>query len=176
VETPAGDLTLTGNSSDQALVPDANIDFGGSGENRTLTVTPAAGKTGTATITVGVSDGNAEASDTFALTVQDTTAPTVTNVAPTGTKVSPKTSVTATFSEAMNETSVEAGGTFTLKKGTKEIPATVAYDPNTKTATLDPSVRKLRSGATYTVTATTGARDLAGNALAANKVWKFRIR
>ena len=33
------------------LVPDANIVFGGSGANRTVTITPAANQSGTATIT-----------------------------------------------------------------------------------------------------------------------------
>jgi hypothetical protein len=50
--TPAGNLTVTGSSSNTTLVPNSNISFGGSGANRTLTVTPAAGQTGTATITL----------------------------------------------------------------------------------------------------------------------------
>ena len=41
-------------SSNAALVPDANIVFGGSGANRTVTVTPLADVFGTATITVTV--------------------------------------------------------------------------------------------------------------------------
>jgi CSLREA domain-containing protein len=69
-ETPAANLTLTGSSNDQMLVPDANITFGGLGANRTVTVTPAAGQTGTATITVTVHDAsNATASDLFLVTV-----------------------------------------------------------------------------------------------------------
>jgi glucose/arabinose dehydrogenase len=69
LETPAGSLNVTGNSSNPALVPNANLVFGGSGNNRTLTVTPAANQSGTATITVTVSDGGLSASDTFVLTV-----------------------------------------------------------------------------------------------------------
>ena len=69
IETAAGSLTVTGSSSNPSLVPNANILFGGSGANRTLTITPAAGKTGTATITVTVSDGALTATDTFLLTV-----------------------------------------------------------------------------------------------------------
>jgi pectate lyase len=68
-ETAAGSLTLTKGSSNTTLVPTANIVFGGSGANRTVTVTPVAGQTGTATITVTVSDGSLTASDTFVLTV-----------------------------------------------------------------------------------------------------------
>ena len=62
VETAAGSLTVTGTSSNAALVPNANIVFGGSGANRTVTVTPAANQNGTATITVTVSDGALTAS------------------------------------------------------------------------------------------------------------------
>ncbi len=69
VETPAGSLTVSVVSSNQALVPDANLVLGGSEANRTLTITPAANQFGTATITVTVSDGMATASDTFVLTV-----------------------------------------------------------------------------------------------------------
>src|SRR5262249_40013616 len=53
-ETPAGSLTLGKSSSNPTLIPDANIAFGGSGANRTVTLTPAAGQTGVATITVSV--------------------------------------------------------------------------------------------------------------------------
>jgi hypothetical protein len=74
-ETAAASLTLTGTSNNTALVPNANIVFGGSGGNRTVTVTPAAGQFGTATITVTVSDGSLTAGDTFVLTVNSTGAP-----------------------------------------------------------------------------------------------------
>ncbi len=69
VETAAASLTESGTSSNTTLVPNANITFGGSGANRTVTVTPAANQSGTATITVTVNDGLATASDTFLLTV-----------------------------------------------------------------------------------------------------------
>ncbi|WP_244881584.1 beta strand repeat-containing protein [Dehalogenimonas alkenigignens] len=70
VETAAGSLTLGGSSSNTGLVPNANIVFGGSGANRTVTVTPVANGFGTATITVTVTDANSgTAQDTFVLTV-----------------------------------------------------------------------------------------------------------
>ena len=68
-ETTAGSLTVTGASSNPTLVPAGNVVFGGSGAARTVTVTPAANQSGTATITVTVSDGALTASDTFLLTV-----------------------------------------------------------------------------------------------------------
>lgn len=69
VETPAEWLTVSGYSSNSNLVPNANITFGGSGSNRTVTVTPAPGQFGTANITVKVSDAQASTSTAFKLTV-----------------------------------------------------------------------------------------------------------
>ena len=65
-------FTVSGTSSNPALVPNANIVFGGSGASRTVSVTPAANQSGTATITLRLSDGTFTASDTFVLTVVDT--------------------------------------------------------------------------------------------------------
>ena len=70
--TAAGDLTVSGSSSNTTLVPNANIALGGSGANRTLTVTPAPNKSGTATITLSVIGGAATTTDTFVLTVNAT--------------------------------------------------------------------------------------------------------
>lgn len=78
-ETAAASLTVSGVSSDTALVPNANIVFGGSGANRTVTVTPATTGTGTATITVTVSDGTTGTPESFLLTVN---APTLANDPP----------------------------------------------------------------------------------------------
>ncbi|HEY2953072.1 MAG TPA: immunoglobulin domain-containing protein, partial [Verrucomicrobiae bacterium] len=68
--TPATNLTVSGSSSNLALVPNANIVFGGSGSNRTVTITPAANQSGTATITLCVSDGESTTCDSFVLTVR----------------------------------------------------------------------------------------------------------
>jgi len=81
VETAAASLIVSGSSSNPALVPNANIVFGGSGANRTVTVTPAAGQSGAAIITISVSDGSLTASDTFALTVNANTAPAISDIA-----------------------------------------------------------------------------------------------
>ena len=62
-------LQLSGASSNLGLVPNGNIVFGGSGANRTVTVTPAAGQTGSTTITVTVNDGPNNTSTSFVVTV-----------------------------------------------------------------------------------------------------------
>src|SRR6185436_8409973 len=46
--------TVTATSSNTTLVPNANLSFSGSGGSRTLQITPAAGQSGTTTITVTV--------------------------------------------------------------------------------------------------------------------------
>ncbi|MCU0772614.1 MAG: tandem-95 repeat protein [Verrucomicrobia bacterium] len=69
VETSASSLTLGGTSSNPTLVPNANIVFGGSGANRAVTVTPVANGSGSAVITVTVSDGALTANQQFTLTV-----------------------------------------------------------------------------------------------------------
>jgi hypothetical protein len=83
VETAAGSLTLSGSSSNQALVPNGSIAFGGSGASRTVTVTPAPAATGSATITITVSDGSASTPTSFGLTVTagNNTAPTISPIA-----------------------------------------------------------------------------------------------
>jgi Ca2+-binding RTX toxin-like protein len=56
-DNPAGSLVLSAASSNQALIPNGNLVIGGSGANRTLTLTALLGKFGTAVITITVSDG-----------------------------------------------------------------------------------------------------------------------
>jgi Immune inhibitor A-like, MAM domain/Fungalysin metallopeptidase (M36)/Fungalysin/Thermolysin Propeptide Motif len=69
VETLAANLTLTASSSNHTLLPVSGIVFSGGGASRTVTITPAVGQVGMATITVTVSDGLASASRSFVLTV-----------------------------------------------------------------------------------------------------------
>lgn len=70
VETPASSLVVSGISSNQSLIPAANLVFGGSGMNRTLTVIPAPKQFGSATISVIVSDSaGATARRDFVVTV-----------------------------------------------------------------------------------------------------------
>src|SRR6185503_7495868 len=131
----------------------------------------------TATITTGTKDlaGNALAntfvwSFTTAATL-DTTAPTVSFTVPanaaTGVAISQK--IAATFTEAMDPLTMTTV-TFALKRGTTPVVGTVTFAR--VTATFDP-LNALAPSTTYTATITTGARDLAGNALASTFVWSF---
>lgn len=73
VDDPASSLTLTRASSDPALVPLANIMLGGSGTDRTVTITPTASMTGTTIITLTVSDGTSTGFTVFELAVIEPT-------------------------------------------------------------------------------------------------------
>jgi Ice-binding-like/Bacterial Ig-like domain len=102
------------------------------------------------------------------------TPPTVISVAPVvgAAGVCPNTVVTATFSVAMNSTSIN-GATFTLAgPGTTPVAGVVTYDAASKTATFTPS-SPLALSTLYTATITTGATDEVGVALASNFVWTF---
>ena len=106
----------------------------------------------------------------------DTTAPTVTATSPAAgaTGVAVTANVTGTFSEAMNASSITSS-TFTLQTGSTAVPAAVTYDSTAKVATLNPNA-DLAAGTTYTATikgGTSGVKDAAGNALAADKTWTF---
>ena len=68
-DTPVDRLVLSKESSNAALVPPDNIVFDGSGSNRTVLVTPAANQSGAALITLQVSDGTVQATESFTLTV-----------------------------------------------------------------------------------------------------------
>jgi hypothetical protein len=71
-ETAASNLVISATSSNLTLVPVPNVIFSGSGNNRTVTVTPAANQFGTSLITVTLDDGassNHFASQSFLVTV-----------------------------------------------------------------------------------------------------------
>lgn len=73
-QTPAADLVLAANSGNEALMPGTNIVFGGSSNNRTLTLTPASGLKGSCLVSIVVTDGDGNsATNSFSLTVADFT-------------------------------------------------------------------------------------------------------
>jgi Ice-binding-like/Bacterial Ig-like domain len=101
------------------------------------------------------------------------TAPTVASVTPTAGAAAwcPNTIVTATFSEAMNPTSID-GSTFTVTAAGTAVTGQVTYDAADDTAIFTPA-NSLAFNTVYTATVTTGAHDMFGNSLASNFVWTF---
>ncbi|OGW38267.1 MAG: hypothetical protein A2Y97_04595 [Nitrospirae bacterium RBG_13_39_12] len=132
----------------------------------------------TGMITTGVKDlaGNpmsANYSWTFTTgSAPDETPPTVTAVSPgiSATGVAVTSTLTATFSEAMDASTINAT-TFLLDSvGNTPVSGTVNYSG--MTATFTPS-GNLAYSTTYEATVTTGVRDLAGNPMSADYIWKF---
>ncbi|MDO8330660.1 MAG: Ig-like domain-containing protein [Fluviicoccus sp.] len=151
---------------------------------RTLTFTPnanlPAGTLFTATVSTGAKDlaGNAMAANNVwnftTGAAPDTTRPTVTLQVPNdgATAVASNAKVIATFSEAMDPLTI-SGNTLILQgPGATLVNGTVTYAAGAKTATFTPNA-PLPFATLFTVTATTGARDLADNALLNNVVWTF---
>lgn len=80
--------------------------------------------------------------------------------------------ITATFSEAMDALTISSS-TFTVTgPGNTPVTGSVSYGGTGFTA-MFLSASNLAPNTTYTGTITTGARDLAGNALASTYVWNF---
>ena len=160
-----------------------------SGDGLTWVFTPASnlatgnlatGPLCTATITTGAKDaaGNALASNyVWSFTTgaaPDTTAPTVTSTVPANgaTGVGTNTKIAATFSKAMDPTTITAA-TFTLSQGGTAVPGTVTYSGFT--AVFAPAAGILLANSPYIAEITTGAKDLTnpGNALASSYGWSF---
>lgn len=76
-ETAANLLQVSAATSNPALLPLSGITFAGTANSRSLTITPAAGQSGSGLITVTVSDGFRAASRSFTVVVNPNTAPTV---------------------------------------------------------------------------------------------------
>jgi hypothetical protein len=101
----------------------------------------------------------------------DTTAPTVSSTNPlngaTGVAV-----ITATFSEAMNASTITTATFSVTGPGATAVPGAVTYNASTHMARFTPT-NALAAGTAFTATITVGAQDAAGNAMATNKVWAF---
>jgi hypothetical protein len=156
------------------------------------TLTPSVALAGSTTYTATLAGGAAGVKDlagnalavnrTWSFTTSgDITPPTVTATSPANgaTGVSGTANVTATFSEALDATTINAT-TFELRDSANAlVAAAVTYNATTRVATLNPTPT-LTPGAIYTATVKGGAtdprvKDVAGNALAANVTWSFTI-
>ncbi|HET6840821.1 MAG TPA: ice-binding family protein [Candidatus Angelobacter sp.] len=140
--------------------------------NKIATFKPAAdltpNTTYNATITTGARDVSGTplaAPFTFSFSTRltpDTSPPTIiaVNVASNATNVPLNQIIKVTFDEQMDSNTINTN-TFFIQG----VPGTVTYDVATQTATFTPSMN-LAPNTTYTVTVTTGAKDLGGVPLA----------
>ena len=158
----AGSLTVSATSSNTTLVPVANISFGGSGANRTVTVTPAANQNGSANIIITVSDGSLSTNEPFTLTV------TAVNDAPV--VANPITDKNATVGSTFNYTAPI--NTFTdvdnatLTWSASGMPAGISFDPVTRKFSGTPTT-------TGSPTITVIATDAGG--LSVNTTFKITV-
>lgn len=132
------------------------------------------GRTYSVTITTGAKDlaGNALENNvnwTFT-TEQETTPPVVNTTSPTdgATDVPVNTNISASFSESMDQASVQ--GAFTVSQNGSDVAGTVSFSENT--AIFNPA-NNLSFNNSITATISTGAQDLAGNNLESNYSWEF---
>jgi Ice-binding-like/Bacterial Ig-like domain len=107
-------------------------------------------------------------------TAANAVAPTVTSTEPASAAVNVPINqkVAATFSTAMDPSTIDAAGTFTLATtvGGVAVPGTVSY---AGTSALFAPTANLAASTQYTATITTAAKDLTGAAMAANYTWNF---
>jgi hypothetical protein len=146
-------------------------------ETYTMSYTPGtlltANTTYTATVATSVEDllGNAlQAPYVWTFTTGAPAVPSVISTIPANSAVNvPLTQViSANFSQEMDPLTINAS-TFTVKIGATSVVGTVGYSGTT--ATFTPS-SNLVAG-TYTAKISTGAKNLAGTSMAANRVWSF---
>ena len=166
---------------------------------RVATLTPSAALANStvyaATVRGGATDprvkdvaGNALAANaTWSFTTvatADTTPPTVTANTPANgaTGVNQTAKITATVSEAMDGTTLNANTIELRDPSNALVPAAVSYSTTNLRATLNPT-STLAAVTTYTVTVkgeTTDpdprVKDVAGNAMATSRIWSFTTR
>jgi len=175
----ASTFTLTGPG---ATVVSGAVSYIGAGSVATFTPVASliASTLYTATITTGASDlGGVALAVNYVWTF--TTAAVPVNVPPTilstipadaATNVPLNQLVSATFSKAMNPATINSNAFTLTGAGGASISGLVAYAAIGNTLTFTPSAN-LTPNTLFTATLTTGAQDLAGNALASNYVWTF---
>jgi hypothetical protein len=161
----AGAVTYVAAGSVATFTPSANL---------------ASSTTYTATITTGATDlaGTALVSNyvwTFTTAAAPVIVPpTVISTIPlnSATDVPFNQAVSATFSTAMNPSTINSTTFMLAGPGAVAVPGLVAYASVGNTLTFTPT-SNLAPSTTYVATITTGAEDLAGIALANNYVWTF---
>lgn len=144
-----------------------------SGVNSSEYVASAAAGYWNVTAYVHNENGSAVRTWRWTVTVKDTTPPAVISHAPTGTKVSVKTDITATFNEPMNPLSLNNATLIVCDSSGSSVTGDITYD--SKTVTFDP-LSELEYNETYNVTITTGVQDHAGNNMSLDFCWHFTTR
>jgi len=155
VETAAASLVLGKGSSNQTLVPLNNITLGGSGSSRTVSVTPASGQTGLATITVSVSDGAITTPTTFLLRVSNNNANLASLTLSSGTLSPAFVQGTVTYTTTVPN----AAATITATPTLADVNATVRVNGNLVTSGTPCGSIPLSVGSNAAITVLVTAQD-----------------
>jgi hypothetical protein len=156
---------------------------------RTVTLTPSAALANATVYTAKIISGGPGVKDaadnsltndyswSFTTVAGDITPPTVSSVTPLNgaTGVSITTTVTASFNEAMNASTINSSTVELRNAYNILIAAVVSYDAGTRRVTLTPSA-VLVNATVYTakiISGTLGVKDAAGNALVNDYTWSF---
>jgi hypothetical protein len=163
---------------DASLVP-ATVSYNATTNVATLTPSSALATstayTAKLATTIKASDGIALASAvTWTFTTAAPTPPTVTAKTPAdgATAVGTGTTVTATFSRAMDASTITATSFTLARPDASLVAATVSYNATTNVATLTPSAA-LATSTTYTANLATTVKASDGVALASAVTWTF---
>jgi hypothetical protein len=102
-------------------------------------------------------------------------APNVTSFTPTGTSVAAGTSVSATFTSAMDATTITSSTFQLLDPNSVPVSGAVTYNASTQTATLQPSAALAASTAyaASVIGGASGVKDSSENPMASNISWSF---
>ncbi|MFN3152190.1 Ig-like domain-containing protein [Bremerella sp.] len=134
-ESAVEDLVVSVESDNPALVDAAGIIVAGDGADKTLIVTPLAGATGSANITISVTDGELVTTESFLLTVNEVVA-------------GPTAEADSFATDANSPMSIEAAGVLANDVGD----ALVVSEVNSDAANVGAAV-ELASGATIVINA-----------------------
>jgi glucose/arabinose dehydrogenase len=156
IETAAEALTVSGSSANPELAPNNNIVFGGSGANRTVTISPAGDKYGLAMITLTVNDGLASVSSSFTLTVTSVNDPPLaqTDAATTEEGLPVMLDVLINDSDPESDTLSIASITQPANGAATHDGAAVTYSPNPGYSGVDTLTYTIEDGHDGTDTAT----------------------
>jgi hypothetical protein len=189
VDTAAPDTTITSSPTNPTSSTSATFAFSATETGSTFQCQLDGGALGACTSPTSYS-GLATGSHTFQVKATDaagnvdltpasftwtiSAAPTVTSTAPVSGATGVATSVapTATFSTAMNASTITAASFTLTPSGGSAVAATVAYNSGTLTATLTPSAA-LTASTTYTAKLDTTVKSSSNVALASNYTWTF---
>lgn len=149
-------VSVTGLSSDETIVPNTGLVFGGMGTYRSLTITPAADQLGTATITITAEDGSFTASTAFQLVVPANAPPSI--VAPAHASTRRNTPRVVPFTVGDAESGAAAVTVTATSSNTTLVPTAnlqVGGSGASRTLTITPAANQIGT-ATITLTASDG--------------------